>query len=382
MISNYSQDFGPFEGKLWLNCAHQGPLPRVAAAAAEEAIAWKRAPWLLTTERFSGVPQKLKQSLGRLINAPAEEIILGNSASYGLHLLANGIPWREGDEVLLMKGDFPSDILPWLMLAERGVRTRFIEPRDHVPQVDELLANITPATRVFCVTLVHSFSGYAVDARAMAEVCRARGVKFVLNASQALGARPFNVEDTPVDAVVSAGWKWTCGPYGTGFCWLRPELRESLRRTQAYWLSMQTADELGEEQGAPALRDDLGARAFDVFGTANFFNFKAWTASVDYLLSQGIENVAAHNDRLVSELIAGLDRSRYEILSPLDGPRRSTLVLISHKQAERNAAIYERLLRQGVYVAMRRGRLRISPHIHLTSEDIARALDALNDPST
>jgi len=81
-------------------------------------------------------------------------------------------------------------------------------------------------------------------------------------------------------------------------------------------------------------------------------------------------------------LIAGLDRSRYEILSPLDGPRRSTLILISHKQAERNAAIYERLRRQGVYVALRRGRLRISPHIHLTSEDIARALDALNDPST
>jgi selenocysteine lyase/cysteine desulfurase len=379
MISNFSQDFGPFEGRLWLNCAHQGPLPRVAAVAAEEAIAWKRAPWSLTTERFSGVPQRLKQALGHLIDAPADEIILGNSASYGLHLLANGIRWQAGDEVLLLKDDFPSDILPWLTLAERGVRTRFIEPRNFVPQVDELIANITPATKLFCVTLVHSFSGYAVDAQALGEACRALGVKFVLNASQAIGARPFSVRATPVDAVVSAGWKWLCGPYGTGFCWLRPELRESLRRTQAYWLSMQTADELGGEQGAPTLRDDLGARAFDVFGTANFFNFKPWTASVEYLLAQGIENVAAHDDRLVSELIAGLDRSRYDILSPLAGPQRSTLLLISHKQAERNMAIYERLRRRNIYIALRRGRLRISPHIHLTSEDIAQALDALND---
>jgi selenocysteine lyase/cysteine desulfurase len=379
MISNFSQDFGPFEGRLWLNCAHQGPLPRVAASAAEEAIAWKRAPWNLTTERFGGVPQRLKQALGRLIGAPADEIILGNSASYGLHLLANGIRWQAGDEVLLLKDDFPSDILPWLTLAERGVRTRFIEPRNFVPQVDELIANITPATKAFCVTLVHSFSGYAVDAHALGDVCRARGVKFVLNASQALGARPFSVEGTPVDAVVSVGFKWLCGPYGTGFCWLRPELRESLRRTQAYWLSMQTADELGGEQGAPTLRDDLGARAFDVFGTANFFNFKPWTASVEYLLAQGIENVAAHDDRLVSELIDGLDRSRYEILSPLDGAQRSTLVLISHKQGERNMAIYERLRRRNIYIALRRGRLRISPHIHLSSEDIAQALDALND---
>jgi cysteine desulfurase / selenocysteine lyase len=378
MIGNFAEDFGPFDGRLWLNCAHQGPLPRVAAAAAEEAIAWKRAPYHLTTERFSGVPQRLKQALGHLINAPADEIILGNSASYGLHLLANGIRWQAGDEVLLLKDDFPSDILPWLTLRERGVTTRFIEPRKHVPQVDELLANITPATKVFCTTLAHSFSGYAVDAQALGEVCRARGVKFVLNASQALGARPFNVADTPVDAVVGVGFKWLCGPYGTGFCWLRPELRESLRRIQAYWLSMQTADELGGEQGAPALRDDLGARAFDVFGTANFFNFKPWTASVEYMLERGIENIAAHNDHLVSAFIEGLDRNRYEILSPLAGPQRSTLILISSRQAERNLAIYERLRRQDIYIAFRRGRLRISPHIHLTSEDIARALDALN----
>jgi len=378
MNSNFAKDFGPFDGKLWLNCAHQGPLPRVAAAAAEEAIAWKRAPYHMTTERFSGVPQSLKQALGRLINAPADEIILGNSASYGLHLLANGVRWQAGDEALLMKDDFPSDILPWLTLRERGVTVRFIEPRKYVPQADELLANITPATKVFCTTLAHSFSGYVVDAQALGEICRAKGVKFVLNASQALGARPFNVAETPVDAVVGVGFKWLCGPYGTGFCWLRPELRESLRRVQAYWLSMQTADELGGEQGEPALRDDLGARAFDVFGTANFFNFKPWTASVEYLLAQGIENIAAHDDRLVSAFIAGLDRSRYEILSPLDGPQRSTLILISHRQTGRNRAIYERLLREGIYVAFRRGRLRIAPHIHLTIDDIARALDALN----
>jgi selenocysteine lyase/cysteine desulfurase len=343
MTRNFSQDFGPFDGRLWLNCAHQGPLPRIAAKEAEEAIAWKRAPYHLTTERFSGVPQRLKQALGRLIDAPAEEIILGNSASYGLHLLANGIRWKAGDEVLLLKDDFPSDILPWLMPGEVGVKTRFIEPRNYVPRIDELLANITPATRVFCATLVHSFSGYAVDVQALGEVCRAKGIWFVLNASQALGTRRFNVNDTPVDAVVSVGFKWLCGPYGTGFCWLRPELRESLRRTQAYWLSMQTADDLGGEQGAPALRDDLGARAFDVFGTANFFNFKPWTASVEYLLEQGIENVAMHNDRLVSAFIAGLDRSRYEILSPLAGPERSTLMLITHRQSDRNQEIFERL---------------------------------------
>src|SRR5262245_49227722 len=291
----YVKDFGPFEGAAWLNCAHQGALPSVAAREAQEAIAWKRAPFHLTTERFSSVPRRLKQALAGLIGAAAEDIILGNSASYGLHLLANGIRWRAGDEILLMKGDFPSDILPWLAMRDRGVNVRLIQPRQHVLQVDELLENIAPATRLFCTTLVHSFSGLAIDARALGEVCRAHGVAFVLNTSQALGARPFSVLTTPVDAITNVGHKWLCGPYSTGFCWIKPELRDSLEYNQAYWLAMQTADDLANEQNVPGLRDDLGARRYDVFGTANFFNFKPWTASVEYLVEQGIENIAMHH---------------------------------------------------------------------------------------
>jgi len=378
MKENYAKDFGPFDGSVWLNCAHQGALPRVAAAEAEEAIAWKRAPWNLTTGRFSSVPQRLRQALGRLIDANAEEIILGNSASYGLYLLANGMRWKAGDEVLLMRGDFPADILPWLGLEKEGVIVRFIRPKANVVQPEELIESITTKTRLLCLTLVHSFSGYAVDADALGTICREHGITFVLNTSQAIGARVFSVATAPVDAITNAGFKWLCGPYGTGFCWMRPELRESLEYNQNYWLSMQTADDLMKEPGEPLLRSDLGARRFDVFGTANFFNFKAWTASVEYLLGKGLENIEAYDNQLVSRLIAGLDPTRYELLSPGSGASRSTLVFISHKEAARNAAVYEELRRMKIFVAQRAGKLRFSPHLYNTFEDIDRALAALN----
>src|SRR5436309_5239375 len=87
-------DFGPFDGRTWLNAAHQGPLPRVAVAAAEEALAWKVAPHRLRDELFTAVPRRLRASLGRLLTASADQVVLGNSTSYGLHLLANGIPWH------------------------------------------------------------------------------------------------------------------------------------------------------------------------------------------------------------------------------------------------------------------------------------------------
>ena len=324
------------------------------------------------------LPLLLKQSLAKLISCTPEEIILGNSASYGLHLLANGLPLQPGEEVLLLKGDFPSDILPWLALRKKGIQVRFIEPRQHVISADELAANITKNTRLICTTWVHSFSGFAIDLEALGSLCRKKGIWLVLNVSQALGTRPLHVAKDPVDAVIGVGFKWLCGPYGTGFCWMRPEMLDSLQYNQAYWLAMQTSDDLAKEQGEPELRSGLGARTFDVFGTANFFNFKPWRASIEYLLGQGIENIAKHNGSLVSRFIDGLDPIKYDLLSPRSGIERSTLILLSHKQKEKNEETYKTLLRNGIYCAFRKGKLRFSPHLYNTESDIDSALSILN----
>src|SRR5699024_12630782 len=96
---NFSADFGPFEERTWINCRHQGTLPRVAANEAREAVRWKSTPHQLTDERFSNVPHRLKIALGSLIVTSANVIILGNSAAYGLQLLADSIKWKAGDEV-------------------------------------------------------------------------------------------------------------------------------------------------------------------------------------------------------------------------------------------------------------------------------------------
>lgn len=376
-LQERAEDFGPFDGRVWLNCAHQAPLPRCAAEAAREAVSWKVRPWELTTTRFTGTPQRLRQALARLIGAAERDVILANSASYGLHLLANGIDWRPGDEVLCMKGDFPSDILPWLGLERQGVVVRQLEPRGRVLAADEVDAAIGPRTRLFCTTWVHSFSGHGIDLDAVGSVCRARGVLFIANVSQALGARPLDVRTAPVDGIVCAGWKWLCGPYATGFCWLRPELRESLVYNQNYWLAMLTSDDLGQDSLDLTLAEDVGGRRYDVFATANFFNFTALAAAVEYLLEIGIEAVEAHDQALVERFLAGLPPGGFDVLSPETGPERSTLVLISAKEKARNRAIYNALAAAGIHVAFRAGSLRLSPHVYNTPDDIDRALAAL-----
>jgi cysteine desulfurase / selenocysteine lyase len=377
-INDAQDPFGPFDGRVWLNCAHQAPLPKCARAKAEEAVAWKAAPWELTSERFSAVPLRLKEAIGRLINAPAEDVILANSASYGLHLIANGFPWKAGDEVLVMRGDFPSDILPWLGLERRGVTVRQLAPRGRVLEPDEVEAAIGPSTRLLCLTWVHSLSGWAIDLEAIGSICRARGVTFVVNGAQAVGVRPIDVRTAPIDGLISVGWKWLLGPYATGFCWIRPELLAELQYNQTYWLSMLTADDLGREQLDLTLRADPGAARYDVFATANFFNFKPWAAAIEYLLGLSVEAARSHDEVLVQRLIDGLDRRRYRITSPEAGPRRSTLVFIEPVKRERAKDIYNALQAAHVHAAFRAGALRFSPHIYNTADDIERALMMLH----
>lgn len=373
-----ADDFGPFDGRAWLNCAHQGPLPHAAVAAAREALAWKIAPRHLTDDVFAAVPRRLRAALGRLVGAPADDIIQGNSTSYGLHLLANGLPWRRGDEVLLVRGDYPADILPWLALEKRGVRVHFIKRRGVALRPDELADALTPVTRLFCATWVDSFTGHAVDLEACGRLCRARGTLFVVNAAQALGARPLDLGTAPVDALTCCGFKWLCGPYGTGFCWIRPDVRATLDYNQAYWLAMQGDRDLDTMRDYAVRGDEeLGARKYDVFCPADFLDALPWAAAVEYLLDRGIGRIAAHDDRLVGRLLAGLDDARYAAISPVEGPARSTLVVVTHREPGRNRAIHAALRDAGVDAALREGTLRVSPHLYNTDADIDRALDVL-----
>jgi cysteine desulfurase / selenocysteine lyase len=368
--------FGPFGGRIWMNCAHQGPLPQPAVAAAQTALGEKVAPARLHDDAFLALPRRLKESLARLIGAPADEIVLGNSASYGLNLLVQGLPLSRGDEVLLVAGDYPATITPWLPLRRHGVAVRLLEPRARPLTAEELDAHLRPATRVFCSSWVFSLTGEAIDLESIGRLCRERGVVCAINGSQGVGARPIDVSGLSIDALVSCGYKWLCGPYATGFCWLRPELADDLRYEQGYWLAQMADADLSHDT-EPRLRDDLGAARYDVFGTANFLNFAPWRESVELFLAYGIERVAAHDQALVGRLVDGLTDTEWELESPRDEPARSTLVLLRHDDADRVARAYDALLAGGVDIAQRAGRLRFSPHVFNTPAEIDRALEVL-----
>ncbi|HEY2460391.1 MAG TPA: aminotransferase class V-fold PLP-dependent enzyme [Candidatus Acidoferrum sp.] len=352
-------------------------MPKVAIEAALAALEQKARPHLLRDEDFFEVPRKLRSALARLTGAVPEDIILGNSTTYGLDLLANAMPWHNGDEILVIDGDFPANIFPWLLLRSQGVTVRFIQAPAGRVEPQQLALEISPRTRLFCTSWVNSFSGYAIDVDGIGQVCKNNQVVFVLNAAQGLGARALDVRTVPVDAVTCCGFKWLCGPYATGFCWFTPKLRESLTSRHAYWLTMQAGKRLDSMRDY-SLRTDLGARAWDVFCTANFLNFMPWTAAIEYLLQAGPADIAGYDERLVNQLLQNLDEDRFELVSPRTGPQRSTLVVMRPRKAKEAGAWHERLSASGFDVAVREGNLRISPHLHNSHEDIAKLIAALS----
>lgn len=375
MDSLYGEDFGPFDGRIWFNCAHQGPMPRSAVAAALRAVRERTCPYLIQDDDFISVPRLLKDSLAQLIGARAEDIILGNSASYGLHALRNGLTWRAGDEVLVVQGDFPATIYPWLGLKEFGVRVRLLTPRGSCLSTGELASETTSSTRVLCVSWVNSLNGSVLDLSAIGEMCRERGIIFALNGSQGVGAFPIDVERQPIDALVSCGYKWLCGPYGTGFCWIKPELRNQLRPNQTYWLpQVWQKHELTDY----TWKEERDSAAFDVFCTANFLNFMPWQASVDYLLRIGVPAIETHNRTLVEKLIGGLNRDKFHLISPETGASLSAIVVLSHVRRERNSDIHSTLGRAGIDIALRSDNLRFSLHLYNSLDEVSRAIAILN----
>jgi len=385
--ADYSADFGDLDGRTWMNAAGQGPLPRCAAEVAYAAVADKMNPRKITPGLYLSAAEGLRHSLAELLNGNVDDIFLGNSVTYGLSVVANGLEWSPGDEVVVVVGDYPTCAYPWLPLRKRGVTVRAVRPSGAFLTPEDLAGSLSPRTRVFCTNWVNSFLGHALDTEGIGQVCAANGTLFVLNAAQAAGARALDVTAASADMISGCGYKWLCGPYGTGFGWLAPKMHDLLTTDPCYWYAM-ASDEDGSTEAAArhsfradlqfAPRTDLPKAArFDVFNTPNFLTFMPWRESLDYLNKIGIGRIAEHDKRLVAALLDGIPRGSLVVNSPEDDEHSSTLVVVAHRDPSRTAQVASALSGAGIDVTFRFGNIRISPHIYNTMNEVDKVAEIL-----
>jgi len=374
-VTDYRGDFYGFDGLHYLNCAYQGPLPRVAVAAVEAALDLKRAPHRIPDHLYFDYPDAYREAIAPLIGARPAEIAVTNSATDGVMLLVDGLDWQRGDEVILARGEFPSNRFPWLSLAERGVVVREIEPPAGREGPARLAAELGERTRVVALSWVSYRTGLRLDLAALGAACREREVLFAVDGSQGVGGLHLDLAATPCDLLACAGYKFLLGPYGVGFARLSPQLAERLRPANVNWFAIAGARDFNRLSECQLVLEAAGRR-FDVNETASFLNLAAAIASARYLGQLTPAGVESHVGGLLERLLAGLPEGvRAETAA---GPgARSNIVCLRGPDADWCARAYSELTRRGLLISRREGAIRISPHVYNTPGEIDEVLAAL-----
>ncbi len=377
--TDWRQEWFEIEDATYLNVSGQAPMPRVSIRAVQAALEAKKYPHHKPDSTFFEVPNRIRASIARLIGGKPEEVALTSGASAGVAAVAYGLTWNPGDEIVTAKGEFPLQYTTWKPMEEReGLKLKIVSPRERFLTADDLIAAITPRTRMVSVSLVRFDDGSLLDAARVAAACHAQGALLLLDVSQCCGAMPMDVHQLGADFMVSAGYKWLLSPFGTGFFWAKSEHLSSIRPGPFYWMAVAGSDnfaDLSFDDPKPA----ASAKRWDSPEWASYFNFNlaGMDVSVDFVVRMGPELVAAHSRKLIELMFDRLPKDRFVPASPLDAARRGPYGCFAARSPEKTAQHYQHLRKENVVVSLREGNIRVSPHLFNTERDIDRLISVV-----
>jgi selenocysteine lyase/cysteine desulfurase len=312
-----------------------------------------------------------RDAAARLIGADRDEIALVPNTTAGIGLVAEGLDWRSGDNVVTLADEFPSNAYPWLNLASRGVETRRVPTDNGRLDLDTLAAACDARTRVVSVSWVGYATGCRQEVERIVEIAHGRGALMMLDAIQGLGAFPFDVRETPVDFLAADGHKWMLGPEGAGIAYIRREHLDRLRPLGVGWHSV--------VHSADYTRIELDLKpsaARYEGGSQNMVGMLGFGASLDLLLDLGVEQIATAILDITDRACERLKQIGATIVSDRSPSHRSGIVafkLAGHDPL----AVKKHCLTRNVVLSSRAGRLRISPHAYNNVDDLDRLVEAL-----
>ncbi len=315
--------------------------------------------------------ERLRILAAGAIGAETDEIALVRNTTEGINLVAEGYPWRPGDNVVTRADEFPSNQYPWMQLADRGVETRRVPADGGRIDLDRLADACDDRTRIVTVSWVTYGDGWRHDVDRLAEIAHRCGALLFLDAIQGLGVFPLNVKHTPVDFLAADGHKWLLGPEGAGIFFIRREHLARLRPVGIGWNSVAHGHDFSRIE--LELKDN--AARYEG-GSPNTAGLIALGASMEMLCGFGTEAIARRVLELTDLACQRLEDVGAVIHSDRQEPNKSGIVAFEFPGRDPQA-IRKRCLARDVVLSCRGGRLRISPHAYNDASDIDRLIEAI-----
>ncbi len=334
------------------------------------------------SDAHTAIAEDARTLAAELIGAQALEITLLGPTSVGISLVANGLDWQEGDEVISYNDDYPANVYAWTQLSSRGVKHVPLKP-EHTGVIDWDLveAAITPKTRLVALASCHFLTGYRIDIDTIGRNLRERGILFCVDGIQTIGAFLTSVEH--VDFLSADSHKWMLGPAAAGIFYVRKSLQKELKPSLLGAWNVISPDFVAQED----IRFYVGGRRYEP-GMLNLPGIVGMHASMKLLLDIGVDAISARllelRQTILDQLLPlgyTLYNEELERSSEPDAAWKSSIVTLSHPKKDL-ASLYQALKEEKIVLSYRKNRvgknfLRLSPHFYNTVEEIERVAKSM-----
>jgi selenocysteine lyase/cysteine desulfurase len=322
------------------------------------------------------ISAELKENCAKLINASADDIIITSNTTHGINIFANGIKLKPDDNnVAFIDSEFPAVVYPWLNQEKLGRVNAMMMPssKGYLNEVVIKRSLLDYNVRVFTISYVQ-FLGYRYNIRSLAEFCRKHNIFLVVDAIQAAGVCPIDVQMMSIDYLCTGVQKWLMSPAGTGFTYISKKYREHINPTYVGTTSV-NYDFANFLNYKLDFKKDGSAYENSTLNTLGMIGLNE---VIRFFLELGVQNIFNHIIDIQDKFIELIDKSKYRIESDSNPEHRSNIIIFSHVNHSKNAEIQQMLAEKNIYIAVREGYLRLAPHIYNNYEDVKILTKELN----
>jgi len=371
-LEDYRKEFPVTRSYVYLDHAGVAPVSLRGKRAVEKFLSEATESGMFNYKQWMDRVEEVRRSCAILTGAEPEEIAFVKNTSQGISIVAEGLDWNEGDNLLVCEKDFPSNIYPWLNLKRKGVEIRVVPSQNERILLEDIELLIDSRTKLLTVSSVNFSSGFKIDLEVVGRLCKGKGILFFVDAIQSLGVIPMDVNEFKIDFLAADGHKWLLSPEGTGIFYCRKELAPRINPPLIGWKSIINESDYDHVD----FRLKTNALRFEE-GSLNVMGIYALGAAIDLLVEVGIDRIQARVIELGDLIIREAEKRDFQVRTPKSKEERGGIISIIGNFDP--IKVKDKLKEEGILVNVRGGAIRISPHFYNTEYEVLRLFNAIDE---